>query len=198
MYVIEMEAKKHGHRHHGKSTRDILDSKRVLLAIGLETGQKFLDAGCGDGFISIEASKIVGKQGQVYSLDEYEPSLDHLRSEIQELEIKNIDVIQADMTMSIPLEDNLIDRCVMANVLHGFAAEDTLKPVLKEIIRVLKPGGTFAVVEFNKVEGPPGPPYNVRLSPEDVEKILEDYRFRIGGTEEVGKYHYLVESFKGE
>jgi len=192
-----METKKHGHKHHGKSTRDILDPKRVLMAIGLENGQKFLDAGCGDGFISIEASKIVGNHGQVYALDEYEPSLEYIRSEIQELEIRNIAVIQADMTITIPLDDNLNDCCVMANVLHGFAAEGTLKTVLKEIIRVLKPGGTFAVVEFNKVEGPPGPPYNVRLTPEDVEKILEDYGFRIGGTEEVGKYHYLVESFKG-
>jgi ubiquinone/menaquinone biosynthesis C-methylase UbiE len=191
-----METKKHGHRHHGKSTRDILDPKSVLLAMGIENGQKFLDAGCGDGFISIEASNLVGNQGQVYALDEYEPSLDHIRSEIQELGIKNMEVIQADMTMSIPLDDNLIDRCVMANVLHGFAAEGTLKPVLSEIMRVIKSGGTFAVVEFNKVEGPPGPPYNVRLSPEDVEKILEEYGFQIGGTEEIGKYHYLVESFK--
>jgi ubiquinone/menaquinone biosynthesis C-methylase UbiE len=193
-----MKAKRHGHKHHGKSTRDILDPKRLLMVIGLEKGHKFLDAGCGDGFISIEASKIVGNQGQVYALDEYEPSLDHIRSKIQELEISNIEVIQADITMSIPLHDNFIDRCIMANVLHGFAAEGTLKTVLKEIMRVLKPGGTFAVVEFNKVEGPPGPPYNVRLSPEDVENILEKYGFLIGGTEEVGKYHYLVESFKGQ
>jgi ubiquinone/menaquinone biosynthesis C-methylase UbiE len=192
-----METKKHGHKHHGKSTRDILDPKRVLMAIGLENGQKFLDAGCGDGFISIEASKIVGNQGQVYALDEYEPSLEHIRNEIHELGIRNMKVIQADMTRCIPLDDNLIDRCVMANVLHGFAAEGTLKSVLFEIMRVLKPGGTFAVVEFNKLEGPPGPPYNVRLSPEDVEEILEDHRFQIGGTEDVGKYHYLVESFKG-
>ena len=191
-----MEPKKHGHKHHGKSTRDILDPKRVLRAIGLTNGHKFLDAGCGDGFISIEASKIVGNRGQVYALDEYEPSLEHVRNEIHELGIRNIEVIQADMTMSIPLNDNFIERCVMANVLHGFAAEGTLKSVLFEIMRVLKPRGTFAVVEFNKVEGPPGPSYNVRLSPEEVEKILEDCGFRIGGTEEVGKYHYLVESFK--
>ena len=51
-------------------------------------------------------------------------------------------------------------------------------------------------MEFNKIEGPPGPSYDVRLSPENVEKILEDYGFSIGGTEEVGKYHYLVESIK--
>lgn len=191
-----MQTEKHGHKHHGKSTRDILDPKRVLNAIGLNEGKIFLDAGCGDGFISIAASKIVKGSGKVYALDAYEPSLDALKREIEELELRNIEVILADMTLDIPLNDNIIDMCVMANVIHGFAIEGTLGPVLSEIKRVLKPGGTFAVVEFNKVEGPPGPPYDVRLSPENVEKILEGHGFGIGGTEEVGKYHYLVESVK--
>lgn len=191
-----MQTKKHGHKHHGKSTRDILDPKCVLKAIGLIEGQKFLDAGCGDGFISLAASKNVQDEGQVYAMDAYEPSLDILRNEIKQNNIRNIEVILADMTINIPLEDNLIDICVMANVLHGFASEGTLEPALNEIRRVLKPGGTFAVVEFNKIEGPPGPSYDVRLTPENVETILEEYGFAIGGSEEVGKYHYLVESFK--
>lgn len=144
----------------------------------------------------MEASKIVKDKGRVYAIDAYEPSLDGLKREIEEFQIGNIEVVLADMTLNIPLEDNLIDMCVMANVLHGFASEGTLETVLDEIKRVLKPGGIFAVVEFNKVEGPPGPSYDVRLSPETVEQILEEHGFGIGGTEEVGKYHYLVESIK--
>ncbi len=191
-----MSTEKHGHKHHGKSTRDILDPTRVLGAIELDEGQTFMDAGCGDGFISLTASKIVKENGKVYALDAYQPSLDVLKDEINELEIRNMEVILADMTITIPLDDNLIDMCVMANVLHGFASEGTLEPVLSEIRRVLKPGGTFAVVEFIKADGPPGPSYDVRLTPEDVEKILEEHGFTIGGTAEVGKYHYLVKSFK--
>jgi ubiquinone/menaquinone biosynthesis C-methylase UbiE len=155
-----------------------------------------MDAGCGDGFISIAASKIVKDSGRVYALDAYEPGLDGLRKEISQNKMENMEVILADMTIAIPLEDNLVDKCVMANVLHGFASEGTLEPVLSEIKRVLKPGGTFAVVEFIKADGPPGPSYDVRLSQEDVEKILEEHGFSIGGTEEVGKYHYLVESIE--
>ena len=191
-----MPTEKHGHQHQGKSTKDILDPTRVLGTIGLDEGQIFMDAGCGDGFISLAASEIVKEKGKVYALDAYQPSLDGLRNEINELDIGNMELILADMTRAIPLEDNLVDVCAMANVLHGFASEGTLEPVLSEIRRVLKPGGTFAVVEFIKADGPPGPSYDVRLTPEDVEKILEEHGFTIGGTVEVGKYHYLVKSFK--
>jgi ubiquinone/menaquinone biosynthesis C-methylase UbiE len=191
-----MSTEKHGHQHQGKSTRDIVDPTRVLGAIGLDEGQIFMDAGCGDGFISLAASEIVKEKGKVYALDAYQPSLDGLRSEINELDIGNMELILADMTIAIPLKDNLVDICAMANVLHGFASEGTLEPVLSEIRRVLKPGGTFAVVEFIKADGPPGPSYDVRLTPEDVEKIMEEHGFTIGGTAEVGKYHYLVKSFK--
>jgi len=131
-----MSTKKHGHKHHGKSSRDILDPEHVLGAAGLDEDQTFLDAGCGDGFISLEASKVVKDKGKVYAIDVYQPSLDILKKEINKFQIGNIEVIHADMTLNIPLEDDLIDVCVMANVLHGFAIEGTLKPVLNEIRRV--------------------------------------------------------------
>ena len=191
-----MQTEKNTHKHHGKSSRGVLDANRILESIGLEKGDKFLDAGCGDGYISLAASKIVKSGGRVYALDAYQPSLDSLKKEANQNKIENIELIQADMTISIPLDDNLVDKCVMVNVLHGFASEKTLIPVLTEIKRVLKPGGIFAVVEFKKIEGPPGPSYDIRLSPEDVELILEEHGFAIHGTEEVGKYHYLVESVK--
>nr|WP_243687499.1 hypothetical protein [Methanobacterium formicicum] len=78
-----MSTEKHGHKHHGKSTRDILDPKRVLGAAGLNESQTFLDAGCGDGFISLEASKVVKDRGKVYALDAYQPSLDTLKKRNQ-------------------------------------------------------------------------------------------------------------------
>ncbi|HII84517.1 MAG TPA: methyltransferase domain-containing protein [Methanobacterium subterraneum] len=191
-----MQTEKHVHKHHGKSTRDILDPKIVLSALGLKQGQTLMDAGCGDGHISLAASSLVGNEGKIFSLDVYQPSLDQLKAEIKKEGINNISPILADMTVMIPLDDESVDKCVMANVLHGFAAEGTLDSPLSEINRVLRPGGTFAVVEFIKVVGPPGPSYDVRLTPENVEKILLEYGFKIGGTAEVGKYHYLVESFK--
>jgi ubiquinone/menaquinone biosynthesis C-methylase UbiE len=189
-----MSDNKHGHVHHSKSTRDILNAEEVLAAAGLKSGEYFLDAGCGDGFISIAASKMVGGDGKVYAVDVYPESVEMVKEEIQKGGIRNIEACVADITDKIPLKDDSVDLCIMANVLHGFVENDEVPEVMGEISRVIRPEGTFAVVEFIKTQGQPGPPYKVRISPEEVEDLLINYNFKTIETREVGKYHYLVKA----
>lgn len=191
-----MKDKKHGHVHHSRSTKDILNASIVLSAAGLKTGDVFLDAGCGDGFISIEASKIVGDEGKVHAVDVYPESIETVKKEVNEKGIKNLDAMIVDLTDKIPLNDDSVDLSVMANVLHGFVENDEVEDVMNEISRVIKPEGVFAVVEFKKTEGPPGPPFHVRINPQEVEDIVTQYGFEVTETVEVGKYHYLVKAVK--
>ncbi|OPY24348.1 MAG: arsenite S-adenosylmethyltransferase [Methanobacterium sp. PtaU1.Bin242] len=191
-----MSDKKHGHVHHSRSTRDILSAEKVLSTAGLKSGDNFLDAGCGDGFISITASSIVGDNGKVHAVDVYPESIEKVKEEISKKGIENMEAIVVDLTSKIPVDDDSIDLCVMANVLHGFVENDEVREVMAEISRVIKPDGVFAVVEFKKIEGPPGPPFKVRVNPQDVEDIVSRYGFEVAETAGVGKYHYLVKSFK--
>ncbi len=187
---------KHGHMHHGKSSRDILGADIVLKATGIKKGDKFLDAGCGDGYISIEASSIVGEEGKVYALDVYPESIKTVLNEIKTRKIDNMDALVADITESIPLDNESVDIAIMANVLHGFVAGNEVDPVIKNILKVLKTGGVFTVVEFRKVESNRGPPFNVRLSPEEVSEILKKYGFDVVDSQEIGEYHYFVKAVK--
>ena len=79
----------------------------------------------------------------------------------------------------------------MATVLHDFVADKVEQQVMKEILRVMKSEGTLAIVEFYKKEGPPGPPERVRLSPEDVDKILSVYGYNKNSYTEIGPDNYL-------
>ena len=144
-----MADKKHGHVHHSKSTRDILSADKVLDNSGLKSGDKFLDAGCGDGFISFKASSIVGENGKVYATDVYPESIVAVKKEIKEKSINNVEAFVADLTDKIPLNDDSIDLCIMANVIHGFVENGEVEPVMKELSRVIRPDGIFAVVEFS-------------------------------------------------
>ena len=70
------------HHHAGKSSKAFLNAERVLQETGLKSGDKFLDVGCGDGYFSIAAAKIVGNKGKVYALDSYEKSIVALKQQI--------------------------------------------------------------------------------------------------------------------
>ncbi len=189
-------AEKHGHMHHGKTTKNILNAVEVLTATGLKSGDIFLDAGCGDGYVSLEASSIVGDDGNVYALDVYPESIETVKKEIGARNLGNMDAILADITETIPLAESSVDTVLMANVLHGFVSEGDVDVVMKNISKVLKHGGVFAVVEFRKVEGNIGPPYDVKISPEDVSNILTEYGFDISDTQLIGEYHYIVNGIK--
>jgi ubiquinone/menaquinone biosynthesis C-methylase UbiE len=183
---------KERHVHSGKSSKAYLNADKVLKEIGLKSGDVFLDIGSGEGYLSIAASRIVGEKGGVYALDSYEESIDRLREHIRQEKIGNLEAIVADATRKIPLGNGIVDVCLMANVLHGFANEKEVAGAMNEIARVMKTGGIFAVVDLKKIDGPPGPPISIRLAPDEVEKKLSKYGFRPTRVAELGPYHYAV------
>jgi hypothetical protein len=56
----------------------------------------------------------------------------------------------------------------------------------------LKTGGILAVVEFKKIEGPPGPPMDIRITSEEVRQYGLPHGLVPVKTVEVGPYHYLT------
>jgi ubiquinone/menaquinone biosynthesis C-methylase UbiE len=76
--------------------------------------------------------------------------------------------------------------------LHDFVEDRIDRGVLNDIVRVVKPAGILAVMEFKKIDGPPGPPKHIRLSPEDVADRLGPYGFKKERTADVGPCNYLT------
>jgi ubiquinone/menaquinone biosynthesis C-methylase UbiE len=182
----------HRFTHSGACSRSILDPGRVLAATGLKKGDTFLDAGSGSGYLSIAASAIVGARGKVYALDIDTASIQKLKDEIRRQNINNIEAIVADMTAKTPLVSESIDVCLMANVMHGFVENKEVPGLMKEIGRLFKPAASLAVVEFKKLENIPGPPFALKLAPEQVVSIITPYGFRQKDIIEVGTFHYMV------
>lgn len=68
---------------------------------------------------------------------------------------------------------------------------------ITNIRTLLKPGACLAVIEFKKIEGPPGPPVHIRMSEAGVEKIITPYGFEKQATLDIGRYNYLM-TFQSE
>jgi ubiquinone/menaquinone biosynthesis C-methylase UbiE len=190
-----MSHNQNGHHHAGKSSRFFMEAEPVLDLLGISKGSTFLDAGCGDGFFTIAASSFVGAEGKIFAVDIFDEALDALRAELKDRKIGNVEVIKANLTKELPVEEGSVDFCLMANLLHGFVENREEEEVFRSLNRVLKKGGALAVVEFKKVESH-GPPLEVRLTPEETEAVVEMFDYKRRLKRDVGEFHYAMRFIK--
>jgi ubiquinone/menaquinone biosynthesis C-methylase UbiE len=176
----------------GKSSFDLIDSDKLFHELDLKKGISFLDVASGRGSYSLAVSDIIGPQGSVFAVDLWAEGIEMLKTAAREKGIENITAFISDVGRLIPVENQSIDVCLMAAVLHDFVEDRIDRGTLNEIVRVVKPTGILAVMEFKKIDGPPGPPKHIRLSPEDVTDRLGPYGFKKERTVDVGPYNYLI------
>ncbi len=125
-------------------------------------------------------------------MDLWEEGLEILEQDALKKEAANILTIKADATREIDIEAHSLDLCLMATVLHDFKEMNADQTVLKQVLNLLIPGGCLAVIEFKKMDGPPGPPAHIRLSQEETEKLVTGLGFKKINTTEIGDYNYLT------
>ncbi|MBT4512569.1 MAG: class I SAM-dependent methyltransferase [Chloroflexi bacterium] len=176
----------------GKSSFDLIDPDKVFGQIDLHSGITLLDLACGPGAYSLAASPLVGDTGSIIAIDLWEEGIAALKEQAKNTGIRNIRAMIADINKKIPLPDSTIDVCLMANVLHDLIEADTSKGTLPEIKRTLTSDAQLAIIEFKKIEGPPGPPIHIRLSPEELQEILKPYGFHKERVTDVGPYNYMM------
>ena len=188
------------HRHHGKSSESFLNSDDILDEFDFKGDETFLDAGCGDGYISKRAAEKYLAQGKVYAVDSYEESVKTLKMYVDGRGIENLIPVEADITKAIPgVGDESVDAVLMLNVFHGFEDDSRRKDVINELKRITKSDGKIAVMDFKPVEMTRGPPVDVRISHAEVESIfnrqglVKTYlNVDIGEENPQGKSHYLI------
>jgi ubiquinone/menaquinone biosynthesis C-methylase UbiE len=176
----------------GKSSFDLIDAEKFFQELNLQKGISFLDVASGRGAYSLAVSDIIGPQGNVFAVDLWAEGIEMLKTAAQERGVQNITAFVSDVGRRIPVEDQSIDVCLIATALHDFVEDQIALSVLNEIVRVVKPAGILAVMEFKKIDGPPGPPIHIRLSPEEVTDLLGPYGFHKERTVDVGPYNYFM------
>ncbi len=138
------------------------------------------DLGCGEGyycnFFKDYASKL-------YCVDIDETAIEEVRRRFSNY--GNITILNEDIThTSIP--SGSVDLAFMSNVFHDIEDKGT---AVREVSRILKPGGRLLIIEFKKdvIFGPP-----FKLGPEEVEHYFSEEGFVREGYTEVSPYHYML------
>jgi ubiquinone/menaquinone biosynthesis C-methylase UbiE len=113
----------------------------VLNTAGLEPGQKVLEVGCGPGFFTIPAARIVGEEGCVHALDVNPLAVEKVQRKIERDGVTNVKAILADAA-----ETGLPDESFDLIFLFGFANPvGDMESILTELHRLLKPAGILSI-----------------------------------------------------
>ena len=122
--------------------------RQRLKEAGLEPGQAVLDYGCGIGSYAIPAAQIVGDSGVVYALDIHPLAIEAVARRAGKENLANVETIQSNRDTG--LSDESVDAILLYDVLHSVPDKDAL---LRELHRVLKPGGFLSIVPDHMEEG---------------------------------------------
>ncbi len=162
-----------------------LNPETILDKLGLTEEMALADLGCGTGYFSIPASRRVKK---VFALDIQSEMLDILRDKIEKEKIANVEAILSEES-TIPLPDNSVDILLMVNVFHELEDKES---ILNEGKRILPNDGRLVIVDWKKIEMDFGPPFEERLTAEEVILICKENGFRIREQSDAGPYNYLL------
>ncbi|MGD9116326.1 MAG: class I SAM-dependent methyltransferase [Dehalococcoidia bacterium] len=131
--------------------------REMVGALELPAGSRGLDVGCGIGLQCVLLAGVVGANGHVTGLDISADMLQRGGEMVEEAGLSGRVSFQEGDVRQLPFEDNSFDWAWSADCV-GYAPMEPL-PLLREMVRVVKPGGIIAVAAWaseNLLPGYPG------------------------------------------
>ncbi|MEH6944027.1 demethylmenaquinone methyltransferase [Bacillus sp. JJ722] len=118
----------------------------TMKTMNVQRGSKALDVCCGTADWTIAMANAVGTEGHVTGLDFSKNMLSVGEEKVQELQLKNVDLIHGN-AMELPFKDNTFDYVTIG---FGLRNVPDYLTVLREMHRVLKPGGLAVCLETSQ------------------------------------------------
>jgi len=123
----------------------LMNPVKTLRGADIQPGQIVLEVGCGTGFFTIPAAKLIGDKGCLVAMDALLDFVKQVSKKVQSADLKNVRVVKRD-ALNTGLAAASIDTALLFGVLPWPALP--LNRLLPEMHRVLKPEGRLAVWLF--------------------------------------------------
>jgi ubiquinone/menaquinone biosynthesis C-methylase UbiE len=122
----------------------IITRGRLREVLDPQAGERILEIGPGTGYYTLDMAEWIGPQGTVEVFDIQQEFLDHVSLAAEASGVSNVVPTLGDAT-DLPFEDDSVDAVVLTAVLGEIPDRAA---ALREIERVLRPGGRLVVGEL--------------------------------------------------
>jgi len=123
----------------------LFDPVKTLRGADIQPGQTVLEVGCGTGFFTVPAARLIGDQGCLVAMDVLAGYVEQVSKKVLDANLKNVRVAKRD-ALDTGLDTESMDRVLLFGVIPFPSLP--LKRLLPEMHRVLKPEGRLAVWLF--------------------------------------------------
>lgn len=164
------------------------DPEAILAGIGVRKGSTVMDIGCGHGFFTIPAARLVGASGRVYGIDISDVAITQIAKKASAEGLGNL-------TLAVGrAEDAVFCEACADVVFFGIVLHDFEEPekVLSNAERMLKPRGRLANLDWKKESMAFGPPLEKRFDEARATALIESAGLVVEATAGTGPYHYMI------
>jgi ubiquinone/menaquinone biosynthesis C-methylase UbiE len=163
--------------------RKMMPPEETLLKFKIEDDGKLLDIGCGIGYFTVPAAKML-KNNKVIGIDII-PEIIGIAKE-KAHGISNLQ-FRTSEEYNFPVENNSIKYVLISNVLHEI---EDINRYFNEIKRVLKEDGYLLIIDWEKREMEFGPPSHERISKNEMVELCDKAGLSLIEYVEINSNHY--------
>jgi len=156
----------------------------VVERLALAPDAWVADIGCGPGVFALPFARALPR-GLVFAADVEPRQLDRLRERTDEAGLRNVVPVLASYA-DPHLPDGRFDLVFIGDTYHHFS--DRVAYV-RELARLLRPGGRLAILEYKPGPLPVGPPPDHKLGPGELERELTEAGWRLETRFDTHAYH---------
>jgi demethylmenaquinone methyltransferase/2-methoxy-6-polyprenyl-1,4-benzoquinol methylase len=122
--------------------------RRAIAKMNIQPDDRILDLGCGTGRNSCLMAKYLSAEGSIMGLDIGEEMISQFEKKCRHnphVEVNNLRIDEP-----LPFKDEF-NKAFLSFVFHGFP-DDKKEIIIKNIIKVLKPGGQLFILDYNEFD----------------------------------------------
>ena len=119
------------------------DVRHALARAGIRAGETVLELGPGPGAFTVDAAERAGPEGRLIAVDIQPEMIEQVEARVRRAGLTNVETHVAS-AYDLPLDDDIVDRAFLITVLPEIP--DPVRG-LREVYRVLRPGGIVSISE---------------------------------------------------